>query len=215
MEYTWLIEEEAISAKKSMVLFFKGSSRSVSVIDREPQAFCAELAERWSERHSAKVARPIDYAPRSPGADGLVFISYAREDEAAARQVKADLEAHGCAVHFDRERLSTGQSWDVQLEDRILRCAVFVSVISRYTEASVGESHFHRERNWAEERARSFSRPSDFYVPILVDEMLPASPEREPRIVSQVQWYHCPGGHLPPELAQRVGRLQQAYRARH
>jgi hypothetical protein len=199
-----------------MVLFFGGVSKSIQVVECHPPAFVAELARRWRERRPEP-----DPAHPSPGAGagayiGLVFLSYAREDEAAARQIKAALEAAGCTVYFDRERLGGGMNFHYQLEDQVSRhCAVFVSVVSEFTESAVGDNYFRRERFWASERAKSFSdlNRDEFYLPFLVHERKPDSLLHEPRIFSGCQWNLCPGGKVPQATAAKVAALQQKFRA--
>jgi hypothetical protein len=83
-----------------------GVNRSIKVVECDPAAFASELVRRWRERH------PIPVSPTgfdaATGPQGLVFISYAREDELAARCLADGLKAQGCDVYFDRERLGAG-----------------------------------------------------------------------------------------------------------
>ncbi|MEK6262726.1 MAG: SIR2 family protein, partial [Planctomycetota bacterium] len=70
---------------QSMVLFFGAVSRDIHVMRQNPVAFCAELARRWKARHptepsEAKLRLPTTTLEMPRGA---IFVSYAREDEAA------------------------------------------------------------------------------------------------------------------------------------
>lgn len=208
---SWLAEGP-MGVSQSMVMFFGGVSKNIQVVECSPQAFMAELLRRYRERRPE--AAP-SAATKAGATTGLVFISYAREDEAAARQIKSALEAAGCTVYFDRERLGTGMNFHYQLEDQVSKhCAVFVSLVSPYTEAAVGENYFRRERFWASQRAQSFSdvEREEFYLPFLVHGEPPSTIVHEPRIFSGCQWNRCPGGLVPAEIAASVAALQKKFR---
>jgi len=221
--HSWLAEGPLEKVSKSMVLFFGGVSKSIQVVECDPPAFVAELARRWRERRPAPpIPNGAGLGGSSPGAGlgapiGLVFLSYAREDEAAARRIKAGLEAAGCTVYFDRERLGAGMNFHYQLEDQVSRhCALFISVVSEFTESAVGDNYFRRERFWASERAKSFSDidREEFYLPFLIHERKPGGLQHEPRIFSGCQWNVCPGGVAPDGLAERVSAIQRKFRSR-
>jgi hypothetical protein len=216
--HSWLAEGPPENVSQSMVLFFGGVSKSINVVECHPPTFVVELARRWRERHPVTaLGADGQFVARSTGPEGLVFLSYAREDEAAARRAKAELEAQGCAVYFDRERLGGGMNFHYQLEDQVLKhCSVFISLVSTATESAVGDNYFRRERYWASERAKSFSdmEREEFYLPFLIHEQFPGSLQHEPRIFAGCQWNHCPAGAVDPALARRVAALQQKYRSR-
>ena len=75
------------------VMFFGGVNRSIKVIECDPAAFASELAQHWQERPPPQVSQPEFDAATGPR--GLVFISYAREDEVAARSLGDGLKAQG------------------------------------------------------------------------------------------------------------------------
>ena len=129
---------------------------------------------------------------------GAIFISYAREDEAAAKRLKTGLESYGCTVWYDRERLQSGTNFHHSLEDEVKRnCALFLSVVSSATE-SQAEAYFHLERNWAAQRAER--RPDhgrfEFYHLVIVDDLSRAEIRREPRLFSGCQCERLPGGNI-------------------
>ncbi|MBV9492186.1 MAG: toll/interleukin-1 receptor domain-containing protein, partial [Verrucomicrobia bacterium] len=101
---SWVAEGPPGAVPQSMVLFFGGVSRSIQVIECDLAGFASELARRWAERHpSAPTAAGHEGgAPAGLGVGtgprGFVFVSYAREDEAAARRLVEALKAHGCEV---------------------------------------------------------------------------------------------------------------------
>jgi TIR domain/SIR2-like domain len=199
---------------ESMVLFFGGVSRNIQLIECDPSAFVLELERRWLERHPAVegfrgefVAPPEDKMPTS-----AIFMSYAREDEDAARRLKGGLERSGCVVWYDRERLKPGGNWHNDLRDEVQgRCALFVSLISRTTEGAL-TGYFHQERNWAADWQPMYSEGEEFYVPVVIDDSsIPA--RREPRIFRNIQITFLPGGEVTPEFGQHMRALQGKHRA--
>jgi hypothetical protein len=139
---------------------------------------------------------------------GAVFVSYAREDGVAAAAMVRGLQACGCTVWYDRDRLQAGQDWHNSLEDEVKKCCgLFLSVISRTTEAA-RESYYHLERNWAAYRAERIAHGEEFYIPVVIDDS-PLAATREPRSFQHVQATRLPGGLVPAEFAQRVLDLQR------
>jgi len=194
----------------SLVLFFGAVSKEIHVMRQNPIAFCAELARRWKERHPED--RPIEKLAALPSPQnmprGAVFISYAREDEAAVVSIVRGLQSVGCVVWYDRDRLKSGQNWHNSLEDEVkTRCALFLSVISRTTE-STRESYYHLERNWAAVRAERISHDEEFYIPVVIDDS-PIPPAREPRVFHHVQATPVPEGAISADFAAHILSLQR------
>jgi TIR domain/SIR2-like domain len=209
---SWLAGLPGAEAQ-SMVMFFGGVNRSIKVIECDPAAFASELAWRWGERHPPSVG--LTGFDAATGSRGLVFISYAREDEVAARSLADGLKAQGCDVYFDRERLGAGINFHFQLEDQVRKyCGLFLSVISPTTESAVGENYFRRERYWASQRAEGYSdaERGEFYLPVLIHSALPTELRQEPRIFSNCQWNRLPDGAVTQEFGRRVAELQRKYR---
>jgi hypothetical protein len=210
---SWLADRPSGAEAQSMVLFFGGVTRSIKVIECDPAAFASELALRWKERHPPQVGVPEFDA--AIGLRGLIYNSYAREDEVAARSLGNGLKAQGCDVYFDRERLGAGINFHFQLEDQVRKyCGLFLSIISSTTESAKGDNYFRRERYWASQRAEGYSdaERGEFYLPVLIHPTPPAELRQEPRIFSDCQWNHLPGGAVTPEFGRRVAVLQRKYR---
>jgi len=206
--YSWLAEGASSEQLQATVLFFGSVSKSIKVVQCEtPAEFVAELHRRWRARHRRSPSAP----PLLAGGRGLVFISYAREDEAAARQVERSLRNQGCTVYFDQERLGAGQNYHHQLEEQVSRdCAVFVSIVSEFTESALGDRYFRRERNWAAKRLEAFA-PIDqpkFYIPLVIHERRPKDILREPRETKNFQRIECPQGAISAEAARKIRKLQ-------
>lgn len=202
----------------SMVMFFGdiakpgGAVKNIKVIPCDPREFVAELARRWAVRHPVgQVLATSSVEPPPVMPRGAVFISYVREDETAVKALKAGLEAYGCEVWYDRERLKSGTNFNYELEDEVKqRCSLFVSVISRNTE-SQHEAYFHRERNWAAQRALSYpdALRAEFYHPVVIDGVPLDEVRYEPRAFDGCHRTHLPDGEVSPEFGQRLVDLQR------
>ena len=212
----WLADAPRAQPASSTVLFFSSINRNIRFIVCEPKVFVAELHRRWRESHPQGAADVATSSAEPDAHKGLVFISYAREDEAAVQVLVKGLFSAGCDVYLDRQRLKTGQDFDQELARQVSRdSAVFISVISRFTESASGSHYFHRERAWAAERLPSFAeidRPR-FYLPFCIDETMPDALKREPQLTKTLQCTHCPGGVVPEEVARRVRSLQVEHRS--
>lgn len=204
----------AAGPSEGMVLFFGGVSRCIHVIECDPSAFVLELERRWGEKHPAVEGGRGEFValPEHEMPTGAVFMSYAREDEEAARKLKGGLERYGCVVWYDRERLKPGGNWHNNLKDEVQgRCALFLSVISRTTEGAPA-GYFHQERFWAAEWQPMFSEGEEFYIPVVIDDS-PIPLRREPRTFRNVQVTVLPGGEVTPEFGEHMRLLQEKRRA--
>lgn len=214
----YLAEGPADALPNSLVMFFGGVMKSIQVIACDPREFVAELSRRWTARHpDGFTPAPGTAVPPPEMPHGAVFLSYAREDEGAVKLLKAGLEAHGCTVWYDRERLHSGMDFGCRIEDAVKKhCALFLSLISRHTE-SQAEAYFHMERNWAAERAQSYSDHDreDFYHPVVIDDLDLGTIVREPRLFSGCHRSQLPGGIVTPEFGQRLLALQRKHGGPH
>ena len=134
-----------------------------------------------------------------------VFLSYAREDTNAVRQIAEALRTFGIEVWFDQDELHGGDSWDRKIRGQIRTCALFLPVISARTEAR-SEGYFRREWKIAAERTHDMAAGVPFLVPIAIDP----TPENEasvPEEFLRVQWTRLPGGTPTPEFVALVNRL--------
>jgi TolB-like protein/tetratricopeptide (TPR) repeat protein len=143
---------------------------------------------------------------RPPGAPTTgVFLSYASQDEEAARRICEALRASGIQVWFDLSELRGGDAWDRQIRQRIHDCALFVPIISQQAHDRL-EGYFRREWRLAIERAGDMAENRAFLVPVVIDrttERDPSVPER----FRELQWTRLPGGETPPAFVERIHRL--------
>ncbi len=134
--------------------------------------FVEELHERWQARQKPKVAvaaAPVRFlAPAREMPDNAVFISYAREDLPAVREMKAGLEAAGITTWFDMDRLEAGDDYDRKIRQNIARCSYFIPVISATTQRRT-EAYFRREWSYAIDRYRNMADGALFVLPVTID----------------------------------------------
>ena len=121
-----------------------------------------------------------------------VFLSYTSQDGEAARRVCESLKAIGVEIWFDQSELRGGDAWDQKIRRQIRKCALFVPIISAYTQARP-EGYFRSEWRLADLRTHQMGRSRPFIVPVCVDD----TPETEtdvPDSFSAVQWTRLRAG---------------------
>ena len=144
-------------------------------------------------------------APSRP-MSGAVFLSYAREDTAAARRICEALRSGGVEVWFDQEGgLEHGDEWDAKIRRQIKGCVLFIPVISANTQ-SRHEGYFRIEWDLAAERAHGIASGVPFILPVVIDDT------REPDALvpdrfRKVQWTRLTGGVVAPEVLARILKL--------
>ena len=141
--------------------------------------------------------------------DGLppraVFLSYAREDAAAAQRIAEALRSHGVEVWFDQNELRGGDVWDSKIRRQIKECGLFVPVVSAHTQ-SRGEGYFRLEWKLAVERTHLMAEGMTFIAPVVVDDT-PDVGAIVPAEFLRVQWTRLPGALPTPQFVQQVRRL--------
>ena len=143
-----------------------GATR-VQVVDADPAAFVAELHQRWLARNPQPEARAAASAPAA-AQHGSIFISYVREDAAAARSMCEAITSLGGDVWLDERRLEAGDRWEEEILSAIRReVRLFVPLISKNTE-SRAEGYVFREWGEALRRSEAIIRRR-FIVPVVID----------------------------------------------
>ncbi len=140
----------------------------------------------------------------TPPSNRAVFLSYASEDIAPAREIADALRAAGVQVWFDENELVGGDAWDAKIRDQIRTCALFVAVISAHTEARL-EGYFRREWKLAAERTHDMAENKSFLLPVVIDDTTPSA--SVPAKFREIQWTHLPAGKTPAAFVERVRRL--------
>jgi TolB-like protein/Tfp pilus assembly protein PilF len=137
--------------------------------------------------------------------NGAIFLSYAREDAAAARRIAEALRAHGLEVWFDEDELRGGDAWDAKIRQQIRECALFVPVISANTQTR-REGYFRREWRQAAERTRDMAEGTAFLLPVVIDETTDRA-ALVPEEFRAVQWTRLGGDEISGPFCQRVQAL--------
>ncbi|MFI5336877.1 MAG: TIR domain-containing protein [Opitutales bacterium] len=147
-----------------------------------------------------------DHAP--PSAHRAVFLSYAREDTAAARRIAEALRAAGVEVWFDQAELRGGDSWDARIRQQLKDCSLFLPIISARTQAR-GEGYFRLEWRLADQRTHLMGRAKPFVVPVCIDGTGDAEAD-VPESFLAVQWTRLPEGQADEAFGARVRQLLAA-----
>ncbi len=140
-----------------------------------------------------------------------VFLSYAREDSAAAQRLAEALRAFGVEVWFDQEELRGGDAWDAKIRTQIKTCALFVPIVSAQTEAR-SEGYFRREWRLAVDRTHDMGTGRAFLVPVVIDATKEAGAD-VPEEFLRYQWIRLADGAPTPQVVEQVKRLLAAPRA--
>src|SRR5450631_1912828 len=180
------------------------------------EKFVDELHERWQARRkpanaasAAGSTGPARFMPPSREMPGhAVFISYAREDLAAVREIKAGLEAAGITTWFDIDRLEVGDDYDRKIQRNIARCSYFIPVVSATTQRRL-EGYFRREWSYAMDRVRNMADGALFILPVTIDATT-AADALVPDKFKALHFSQLPGGQVPSEFAQRLRDFTQA-----
>ncbi len=98
----------------------------------------------------------------------VAMLSYAREDEAAARRLADALRTAEIAVNFGAYARDDGDGWENGVRRQVRECALFVPVVSAHTQART-EGHFRLEWHHAEQRSLLMAKGRAFIVPVSVD----------------------------------------------
>ncbi len=146
--------------------------------------FARELERRWFERHPRPGNRlpggeqvmsrgvpsgdDFDEAPAAMEG-GAVFVSYAREDRAAAFRLADRLAEANVDVWVDR-RLEPGDAFRRVIERNIVNCSAFVAVLSGTTQ-DTSPRWYRREWSIAcKQNEAYFGTGSNFIFPVIVDD---------------------------------------------
>jgi tetratricopeptide (TPR) repeat protein len=134
-----------------------------------------------------------------------VFLSYAREDAAAAQRIAEALRSHGVEVWFDQAELRGGDSWDARIRKQVKDCSLFLPVISAKTQ-SRAEGYFRLEWRLADQRTHLMGRSKPFVVPVCIDGTSDADAD-VPESFLAAQWTRLPEGRADEAFCARIRQL--------
>ncbi len=139
------------------------------------------------------------------GSPRAVFISYARDDIAAAQRTAEALRSNGVEVWFDLNELRGGDAWDQKIRKQIKACTLFLPVISARTQER-SEGYFRLEWKLAVERTHLMAEGVPFLVPLVVDETSDSGAVVPPEFL-RVQWMRLQGGLPSQQFVEHVKSL--------
>jgi hypothetical protein len=213
------VVDDYAPTEKNLVLFLEQFWTSTRVFrSGNVVGFVDELHRRWGERNPDKLGlsvvrerQPATPAERLPTTmpDGVLFISYAREDAAAVERLRAGLKDY--PVWFDQAKLEAGDGWERKIEENIARCRFFMPVISRNTNRRM-EGFFRREWNQAADRTRAMHEDIRFILPVAIDDTK-ALTARVPKVFLKAHWWQLPDGQPTPHFLDEIRALFDARNA--
>jgi hypothetical protein len=153
-------------------------------------------------------------APAGPqeGSPPAFFVSYARDNLDAAKQLVEALRAAGLEVWLDLGKLQAGDAWDLKIRLNIKTCSFFIALISRETDARQ-EGYFRREWAMAADRALYFADDVPFLLPVIIDDSRSAT-ARVPERFRAAHWTTLRGGQATPEFVEHLRQLVEDNRRR-
>ncbi|MSU22871.1 MAG: TIR domain-containing protein [Opitutus sp.] len=146
--------------------------------------------------------------PESPTSPTAVFVSYAREDTAAALRIAEALRSHGVEVWFDQNELRGGDTWDQKIRRQIADCTLFLPIISTNTQAR-SKGYFRLEWKLAIEQTHLMLEGVPFLAPVVIDDTS-ESGAAVPAEFMRVQWTRLPGALPTTQFVEQVKRLLAA-----
>jgi len=141
----------------------------------------------------------------SEAAPRAVFLSYARDDAAAARRIAEALRSAGLEVWFDESELRGGDQWDAKIRKQIDACSLFVPVISQHTQER-SKGYFRLEWKLAVDQTHLLAEGVPFIAPVVIDDTREAAAVVPPEFM-RVQWSRLPGALPTPQFVEQVKRL--------
>jgi len=207
--------------EEPFTLFLRRFSRDTRWLGTGATDFVDELHRRWKLRNPTAVpalttaitgAMP---SVASTPTTGTIFLSYAREDSAAALVLKTAVhELGGDVAWLDKAEITAGDVWENVTRGAIQRCSVFLAVISAATERRT-EGYFRLEWADAVDRARRI-QGRKFIIPVVVDADYAGDASRYtlvPDAFRALQFAHAPNGQpndgLRAELTKTLRDLRR------
>lgn len=161
---------------------------------QSPATFVAELYRRWQAGDGSDRSET-----GNPSKFGAVFISYAKEDQAAALAIRKQLEAAHIDTWMDESGLEPGVEFQEEIRDNIYKASFFLPLVSRSLnlEGSGRLGRFvFREWKWAEDAAEERLKDDRFLQPVVIDNTPPGATFID-RPYRDMQWTSLQGGALP------------------
>ena len=211
-----IVADRRASTDKSLVLFLERFSYRTKIFNGGGAVeFVNELSERYQKRHplgETPAALPAAATAASPQ-DCAIFLSYARQDAAAAEKIRDALVEIGWDVWFDKDKLEGGDYFKRKIEQSIQKCSLFLPVISASTRER-GEGYFRFEWQKAADRAEFIHHSLRFIVPLAIDDTPASDDATVPPKFLALTWRRLPGGRPTSEFTEEMKRLLREQRKR-
>jgi hypothetical protein len=189
--------------------------RRAKVITTESAVdFATKLHRLWKERSASHSAAALA-APEAQTdfKSGAVFLSYASEDRARVREIRAQLEAANIDTWMDERALQPGDEFEQSIRENIRRAAFFLVIISRSLDQpsrALG-GYVLKEWKWGEDAALERHKEDVFLQPIVIDDT-PSGARFVDSPYRDLHWTRLRDGKLPPEFIDLLSRGIRKYR---
>lgn len=178
--------EEPASAEptafQESVLFYEvaGFTR-LRLMETKIEDFVSELCKRWKDEYGDTTLeeKEADTTPDeeedeangddpSTDRDPIVFLSYASENVAQAKQLAEIFRKNGLNPWLDKEKLYSGANWEKRLETAVKKDVDYFVVLQSRHVNDYEESYVLREVNYALDRRKN--RSYEFIFPAKIDQ---------------------------------------------
>jgi hypothetical protein len=123
--------------------------------------FVNELYEKWKQRVGSQEKAASEPADSDPlGMEpGSIFVSYSSGDRPAVETLCDAFEEAKIDAWFDRQQLKAGDDWERKIRKNIIRCSLFMPVISQsVVSRATGRENFRDEWGLGNRAAREIHR---------------------------------------------------------
>lgn len=184
---------------------------------QSPVDFVGELYRRWQARRQPAAKSPVRGRSKRPPSEskyGAVFISYARENRAAAQAIRTQLEDANIDTWMDESGLEPGAEFQSVIHDNIGKASFFVALISRALDLDHSDRlgrFVLKEWKWAEDASLERRKNDNFLQPVVVDDTPPGAGFVETPF-RDLQWTPLRAGKLPRDFITSLTRGIRRFR---
>lgn len=203
-ELTDYLVGDRFAGESALVGFLQEFSSATRLPARDPAKFVDRLYAEWIKVHPPESQKEERVPLRAKIGQRSLFVSYAREDEAAVERLCASMDAAGLEVWFDRKQIMAGDDWADKIRENVEACLFFLPVISSNTEKRVHNCYFREEWRQATAMMRRSGRTDVFVLPVKLD----AGPHKDvPLEFGEKHWEILPGGAVTKEFVDHLKTL--------
>jgi hypothetical protein len=201
-----ILADDRSGKDPGLVAFLTNFSPRTKIFYAGAEAFVEALSQQCRERFGDPGApeQTLWVPPPVDMPEGAIFISYARQDLAAVRTLKSQLETAGLTVWFDFDRIGAGDTFDHKIHENIRHCSLFLAVLSSTTEART-EGVFRREWSYALDRDRDIDPSTPFIIPVAIDDTTQFT--ALPRRFREINITSLPEGRPTAEFIDQLKRI--------